>query len=297
MKTQMSAALIAYLQSPASAHCLRANLFTLGLISGAVYTLTDAQLDLHYRGLTYYATQFGAWSLTQPIKSSLGFSSNETALGVYAPPSVVANGTNVALLTAIYLGLFEGCTLTVETVYMPTWDDTSLGTEIRFGGIQSGTPKMGRTEANLKFNDWSYILNLSVPNALISAPCNWVLYGAGCNIAASAFAHNGVLGFSSSMSTALNPNFPDFPIGPPAGYFSQGVVKFNTGPNAGLSYSIKLDQSGLFLAQKTFAVPFIGDQITAYAGCDHTLATCASKFSNAINFRGFPFVPVPESAI
>jgi hypothetical protein len=26
-------------------------------------------------------------------------------------------------------------------------------------------------------------------------------------------------------------------------------------------------------------------------GCDHTIATCASRFGNAANFRGEPFVP------
>ncbi len=39
-----------------------------------------------------------------------------------------------------------------------------------------------------------------------------------------------------------------------------------------------------------------GDSFTAYQGCDHTLATCRSKFANEANFRGFPFVPTPEAA-
>ena len=51
-------------------------------------------------------------------------------------------------------------------------------------------------------------------------------------------------------------------------------------------------------SNKTFTLalpmPFpvsICDAFTAKAGCDKTLETCISKFSNAINFRGEPHVP------
>jgi hypothetical protein len=43
--------------------------------------------------------------------------------------------------------------------------------------------------------------------------------------------------------------------------------------------------------------PSGGDNFTAFPGCDHTMATCAQKFSNLINFGGVPFVPVPETAV
>jgi len=44
--------------------------------------------------------------------------------------------------------------------------------------------------------------------------------------------------------------------------------------------------------------PAAGDVFTAYPGCDKTQATCASpKFSNLVNFEGFPYVPAPETAI
>lgn len=34
-----------------------------------------------------------------------------------------------------------------------------------------------------------------------------------------------------------------------------------------------------------------GDTLTLFAGCDHSIATCAQKFGNAINFRGCPHIP------
>ena len=41
----------------------------------------------------------------------------------------------------------------------------------------------------------------------------------------------------------------------------------------------------------------IGDQFTATAGCDKRFDTCRTKFSNAANFRGFPFMPGNDFAI
>jgi uncharacterized phage protein (TIGR02218 family) len=34
-----------------------------------------------------------------------------------------------------------------------------------------------------------------------------------------------------------------------------------------------------------------GDSYSLQAGCDKTLPTCITRFNNALNFRGEPFVP------
>lgn len=34
-----------------------------------------------------------------------------------------------------------------------------------------------------------------------------------------------------------------------------------------------------------------GDVFDVVAGCDKRKETCAAKFSNLVNFRGFPFMP------
>jgi len=34
-----------------------------------------------------------------------------------------------------------------------------------------------------------------------------------------------------------------------------------------------------------------GSTVTAFAGCDHTISTCDSKFNNRENFGGFPYFP------
>ena len=85
-------------------------------------------------------------------------------------------------------------------------------------------------------------------------------------------------------------------IGASAAY-AQGTITFTSGADTGASATVKTaTASALTLAYPLPQVPAAGDAFTAYQGCDHTLATCKAKFNNAANFRGFPFVPVPETA-
>ena len=35
----------------------------------------------------------------------------------------------------------------------------------------------------------------------------------------------------------------------------------------------------------------LSDAVTLYPGCDHTLTTCDTAFSNSLNYGGFPAIP------
>ena len=77
-----------------------------------------------------------------------------------------------------------------------------------------------------------------------------------------------------------------------AGYFSSGEIVWLTGANAGRRMEIKEFSNTQF----TLVLPMpnniaVGDTYNAIAGCDKTFNTCFSKFSNAVNFRGEPYVP------
>lgn len=43
--------------------------------------------------------------------------------------------------------------------------------------------------------------------------------------------------------------------------------------------------------------PAIGDAVTLIAGCDKAFGTCKAKFSNHLNFRGFPHMPGDDRAL
>ncbi|BDI59640.1 DUF2163 domain-containing protein [Qipengyuania nanhaisediminis] len=71
-----------------------------------------------------------------------------------------------------------------------------------------------------------------------------------------------------------------------------GQVRFLAGPQTGLAFGI-LSVSGSWLTLDRPIHPHLAPGVRAELreGCDHTLATCASRFDNAANFRGEPFLP------
>lgn len=76
------------------------------------------------------------------------------------------------------------------------------------------------------------------------------------------------------------------------GHFAQGEMRWLSGKNTGIAMKIA-DNSDtaiqLFTAVDSNAAA--GDRIELIEGCDKLLSTCATRFDNAINFRGEPYLP------
>lgn len=82
-------------------------------------------------------------------------------------------------------------------------------------------------------------------------------------------------------------------------WFAHGLLTWVSGANAGASAHIKTQSaSGAVALWLPAGGPVaIGDQFTATAGCDKRFETCKAKFSNAVNFRGHPFMPGDDFAV
>lgn len=81
-----------------------------------------------------------------------------------------------------------------------------------------------------------------------------------------------------------------------AGWFTQGVLTWVSGENAGERQAIKLDRSleggrELWPWQAPGRPVAVGDHFRIVAGCDKSAAACRVKFNNFANFRGFPHLP------
>ncbi len=81
------------------------------------------------------------------------------------------------------------------------------------------------------------------------------------------------------------------------GHFRLGHLRFDGGALAGRRFAI--EESGAAadgVVEVRFwlpleATPDVGDAVTLTVGCDKSLATCRTKFSNQLNFQGFPHMP------
>lgn len=82
------------------------------------------------------------------------------------------------------------------------------------------------------------------------------------------------------------------PLGAASGYFDGGLMTFTSGENDGMAVEVKAYVPG----QWTLCLPpsypvTVGTTYSMVAGCDKSRNTCRDRFSNILNFRGFPFVP------
>ena len=122
-----------------------------------------------------------------------------------------------------------------------------------------------------------------IPERTFQAACNNVLFDADCKVVIGSFSYaDEVSAIVDNVVTVTG-----LAAAKGTGWSSGGYCSFGV-----LDYRLILTQDGDDL---TLVLPFhesvLGEDITVYAGCDHSIGVCASKFSNVINFGGCPYVP------
>ncbi|MEP3052311.1 MAG: DUF2163 domain-containing protein [Erythrobacter sp.] len=119
-----------------------------------------------------------------------------------------------------------------------------------------------------------------------SPTCRAQFCGKGCTLSRQKFTSTHPI-----SSIDLDQNTVSFP-GISADLYLDGQLRFLGGPQTGMTFGIvAASPDGLILDQPLSADIEIGTSAELLEGCDHTLTTCASRFSNSVNFRGEPYLP------
>lgn len=278
-----SAGLIALLNSGTA--FLVADLYTFTLIGGTVLRYSDYDIPIKVGANTFAVLPIKRG----PIREQVGLNVDSLKIDVFADSTYQIN--TVAFLTAAATGALDGAQLLVERVVMPTPGDTSLGTLIRFVGNIADCV-VSRTKASITAKSSLELLNVMMPRNVYQPSCVHTLFDVGCTLSKAAFL------VADTVSAGATTTTVPCSLAQAAGYFDLGTVTFTSGPNAGSSRSVKSYTPGsLVLARPLVAVPANGNTFNAYPGCDRKQATCSSKFSNILNFRGEPYIPIPQTAI
>lgn len=128
---------------------------------------------------------------------------------------------------------------------------------------------------------------------LYTAKCAADLGDARCKIDLASATYRGegsvgVLAGASSFAADGLDAFDD-------GWFTAGKLTFTSGANAGLGVEVKSHRKSsavTFELWQAMPEPIAsGDTFTVTAGCDKRFQTCHDRFSNVLNFRGFPHIP------
>lgn len=276
-----SAALIALLDSD---EFRLADAYTITPKVGAVLRYTSADIALTHGGHIYQPIVI-ARSRTRTV---LGIEVDSLKIRISPAPDLTLNGN--PFMAAVIAGALDGALVKVERLYMPAWGDTSAGALHGFEGRVADTELDG-LEVRITVKSLLELLNVKMPRNVYQVGCCNSLYDAACGVSKAAF---GVAGAVQSGSTreVLQTN-----LAHASGYFDQGMLVFGTGPNAGVTRTIKAQAGGVVtLSTPLAATPTVGDGFTAWPGCDKTLSMCQARFANQARFRGFPWIPVPETA-
>lgn len=266
---------------------LMADLFTFTLVGGTVLRYANCDMDIKV-GATVFSSG-GPRFVRGRTRVTIGVEVDTLDVTVFADDTHLVNG--VPFLQACASGAFDGASLQLERAFMASWGDTSPGTVILFSG-RIAEIKISRHEVKLTVRSELELLNIMMPRNLYQPGCMYTLFDAGCGLLKASW---GIVGSVISGST---PRIINCTLAQPAGWFTLGSISFTSGPNAGVSRTVKAHVSGqVELSYPLPASPVAGNAFVIYPGCDKMQNTCANKFGNAGRFRAFPFVPVPETSI
>jgi uncharacterized phage protein (TIGR02218 family) len=120
-----------------------------------------------------------------------------------------------------------------------------------------------------------------------SPTCRAQFCGLGCTLSPARFTHE-----LRVAAIDLGANSVSFADGPAAEDFRDGSLRWLDGPQAGQANTVvAIEGAMLVLEQALDSTLAAGTLARLREGCDHTIATCAARFANSINFQGEPFLP------
>lgn len=273
--------------------------------------MSVAGLDAHLAGGVTGVAR--CWKLTRRDGLVLGFTDHDVDLsfegvifraGTGLSAAALSQSTGLAVDNTEAVGALSAAAITEADIAAGRYDDADVeawlvqwsapeNRVLQFrGNLGEITREGGGFSAELR----GLAERLNVPQGRVyQKTCPAVLGDTACRVdlLQAAFSTEGAPSFVADGRIFEFATFPAFP----ERWFERGVLTVLDGPSAGLTGTIKRDRletSGtrrieLWDRLRSDIAP--GDRVRLTAGCDKRIGTCREKFSNVLNFRGFPDIP------
>jgi len=246
---------------------------------GVELGFTDHDLDLNFGGLIYRA---GTGMDPGTVQAGTG-------LGVDNGQAVGALSAAAVREEDIAAGRYDGAEV---WHWLVDWEKPALRVLLFRGGFGEIRRADGAFEVELR--GLAEALNAPVGRTLMRT-CDRVLGDDRCGFDANqpGFSGEGRVEPGSESGTLAVSGLGDFA----GGWFEHGLLTWLTGENTGAIGMVKSDwkRTGLPRRLELWVAPARpvaeGDRFRIVAGCDKQAETCRTKFSNFLNFRGFPHIP------
>lgn len=199
-------------------------------------------------------------------------------------------------LQACAAGAFDGAVVSIDRAFMPTYGDVAAGIVNVFTG-RVGQINLGRSVATFTINSWLETLNVQFPRNVYQPGCLNRLGDQTCGVLLTLFYQTSctVVSATAAAITADVTNAL-------AGYFDLGTIVMTSGALNGIGRTVRscaFGAPGVITLLGPFpSAPAPGDTFFLYPGCDKSLGpNGCPKFANVGRYRGFPFIPAPETAV
>jgi uncharacterized phage protein (TIGR02218 family) len=113
--------------------------------------------------------------------------------------------------------------------------------------------------------------------------CRHALYGRACGVNKEDYRVDGTVTAVDRTNITVTYNASEEPS---STYFVGGIIEYN-----GVMRFIVSQTGGNLKLWRPMPNLEINDSVSLYPGCNRSLITCDSKFDNAINHGGFPWLP------
>jgi uncharacterized phage protein (TIGR02218 family) len=267
---EVPAALAAHLAGDATTTC---HAWRVTRRDGTVLGFTDHDVDLTVAGTLCHAA------------SGFATTENEAAAGLAAGSGEVAGGFSSAAISEDDLasGRFDGARV---ELFLVNWTDPGQHLALAVREIGEVSRAGERFTAELR----SIAHRLDQPQGRIyGRRCDASLGDARCRVDLTPFRGAGTVIEMPDRSHLTVGGLSAFA----AGFFDRGSLVLAGGQEVAIDGHVLLAEGR---ARLTLWLPLdravqAGETFTIIAGCDKRFATCRSRFSNHLNFRGFPHVP------
>lgn len=275
---------------------LNADLFTLTLLNGDIHRLTNRDRTIDWDSQRYIPATIKRGK----ISWITGMEVDTLSIQLFKP----------SMLAGAFTGSLDGASILLQKAFFtfsgayPTNDfsshSTPTGVLTIFSGRVSDVSGTA-TQLNITVKSDMELLNVNIPRNIYQPTCLNTLYEASCCALPAWFLGTVQAVHAGYVTAHMAGEFRD-------SWFDQGHFEWIDGLNAGSRRTVKKfgvdSTSNATTSLKTFhfIAPFIhaiqpNDSFRVCAGCDKTKATCQAKFNNLAHFRGFPFIPAPETPL
>jgi uncharacterized phage protein (TIGR02218 family) len=267
----------AHLDSGATTLCW---CWRLSRLDGVSYGFTDHDRDLQFDGTLFEAAS--GFSATE-LSAGVGLSTDN----LEAEGALMSNKLNEDELAQ---GRFDDAQVEIFRV---NWAEPEQRLLMNSGSL--GEVKRSENSFNVEVRGLSHYLQ-QPRGRLIQYGCDATLGDQRCTVdvgVGSSFRVSGSVVDVQSRHAFTVVGFDGFL----SGWFARGSIIWQSGNNTSDSMEIKqhrvLENGEVFFELwQDMAFDIVGgDTFVAVAGCDKQFSTCRDKFSNQVNFRGFPHVP------